>query len=483
MRRGLATRARLYTVSVAVIALVVAVAVFWIARSSFIVEQRTAELSRQARAIASGLSVTEAFGTGEAADSLREQFFRVQARLTNSALFVTDANGAVASSSGDMQLTTLPLAELDAGRVRNTRSGVRRSSSGLLVLLVATPIPGTPDWLVAAQPVRDLLVSPGQVIQYAIVAMAIALLVAWVVGGLLARRLIRPIGELQHGAQAIADGDWGAQVPEGGDAEIASLARSFNEMSSRVADAYASQKAFVSDVSHELKTPITSIVGFSQAVLDGTVDDPAAVHQAVKIIHDEAERMAEMSQTLLALARLDARAIEVAHEPLDLRELTQALTARFVPLAADAGLDLNIALAERPRPIGDFDRLLQAATALVSNAIAYTPQGGRVRIRGSHGDGSWRLEIEDSGPGIPPDRRDDVFKRFTRLDPSRAKSTGGSGLGLAIALKAVQLMNGTIEVADSADLGGARFTIALPAEPPGDGRSGSAAQARFAAQG
>ncbi len=196
--------------------------------------------------------------------------------------------------------------------------------------------------------------------------------------------------------------------------------------------------------------------------MDGTLERPEETRRAASVIHAEAIRMEEMSRTLLALAALDAESSRPAAVPVDLVTLREALDERFAPSAFDARLSLDIRIDDAPRPVGDSERLLQAASAIVSNALWYTPVGGTVRVRSCGQDSTWRLEIDDSGPGIPPERRAAVFDRFVRLDPSRSKGSGGVGLGLAIAKRAVDLMGGTIEAGESEDLGGARFVIELP---------------------
>jgi len=227
-----------------------------------------------------------------------------------------------------------------------------------------------------------------------------------------------------------------------------------------VADAYAAQKAFVGDVSHEIRTPLTSIRGFAEAMLDGTVHDDAARQRALRVIRDEATRIDEVSQTLLALSEIDAGVVQVACVPVDNRLLSDALRGRFAEVADRAGISLQVDLAAAPQAIGDPDRLLQAVSALVANALKYTPEGGVVRVSAEPGEGAMKLRVDDSGAGIPENRREEVFGRFARLDGSESAG-GGAGLGLAICRRLVELMGGSVTASDS-DLGGARFEITLP---------------------
>ncbi len=462
-RRRILTRARLYVVGAALLALAVSFAVFALGWSTYTVRQRTGVLSRQVVALSKGLTAAEAIVTGSSpqAEEMRDRLFRVEAGLIGAALFVTDERGTVERSSGEGGLRQLPFDRLSAANDIGVRTGTASASDGSSVLVVAAPFDETESrWLVAAEPLSDVRQAQVGLLAVSAVSLLLAALVAWLAGGVLAKRLSAPLLSLRDAAESVVGGTWGAQVPEEGDEEVVSLAHSFNRMSTRVADAYAAQKSFVGDVSHELRTPITSIRGFSEALLDGTVAEPADVQRSVGIIHDEAMRMTEISDTLLALAELDSGAVEPRREPVDLTMLVDALVGRHGGPAEQAELVLTVDIPLVPRPLGDPERLLQAASQLVANAIAYTPSRGRVRVSAvTHGE-SWQFAVDDSGPGIPPERREEVFERFTRLDASRSNRKGGAGLGLAICRRVVELMGGDVWLEDS-ELGGARFVIEL----------------------
>ncbi len=463
-RGRIVTRARLYVVGAALLALAVSFAVFALGWSGYTVQQRTDVLSRQVVALGKGLSAAEALvqGTGPDEVAMRERLFRVQAGLIDAVLFVTDSQGKVEQSSGTGQLRAVPFERLSDAGSSGVRTGTANASDGSSVLLVAAPFDDSnARWLVAVEPLGDVRRAQLGLLAVSAASLLLAALVAWLAGGVLARRLTAPLVSLRDAAESVAEGTWGAQVPEAGDEEVVSLAHSFNRMSTKVADAYAAQKAFVGDVSHELRTPITSIRGFSEAIVDGTVAEPADVKRSASIIHGEALRMGELSETLLALAELDSGAVEPLREPVDLTVLVDALIGRHSGPADDAGVDFSVDVPLVPRPLGDPERLLQAASQLVANAIAHTPPGGRVRVVATTEGPNWRLAVEDSGIGIPEDRRDEIFERFTRLDASRSKGKGGAGLGLAITKRVVELMGGVVWAEDS-ELGGARLVVELP---------------------
>ncbi len=462
-RRSVATRARLYLVGGAMLALVVAFGVFVLAWGQYSISQRTAELARQTSALAKGQAVGDRFSLSAeetATAASRDRLLRVEAGLMGAGLFITDASGAVQRGTTDDPPTAIPLERLTRADASGAKSALLRSAAGVRLLVVSAPIDET-HRLVAVQGLREIQQTQAGILIIGLVAIIAAAVVAYVAGGILARRLTAPLVRLETAAESVAEGAFGTQVAEEGDAETASLARSFNRMSTRVADVYSAQKAFVGDVSHEIRTPLTSIRGFAEAMLDGTVTDPQQQRHALSVIRDEAVRIGEVSQTLLSLAELEAGAVTVARTPVDTGVLAQALSGRFSAAASAADLSLDIDLSAAQRPMGDPDRLLQAVSALVANAIAYTPSGGQVRVSATSSAGRWRLRVDDSGPGIPAEKRAEVFGRFSRLEGS---GEGGAGLGLAICRRVVELMGGTVSVGESS-LGGARFEIELPLAP------------------
>ncbi|MBF4509693.1 MAG: HAMP domain-containing histidine kinase [Aeromicrobium sp.] len=470
-RMTVVRRTRLAVAGVAiasVLLLAVALYVAWIQHTEWV---RTTELSRQVSAIAAGLAASGPVDleAQEPISGLRAELFQVEARLIGTHLVLTDAEGTVRySSAADVTLERYDLERLTGlPDDRGVRTGTAPLARAGRVIVVAAPVDAVPvdGYLVALQPIREFASARrgGALVLGVVTLLVIA--GAWFAGGVAAHRVTAPVVRLRDGAEAIAAGSWGHQVPVEGDVEVEALARSFNAMSSRVEAAYRAQKDFVADVSHELRTPITSIQGFSGALLDGVASDQAEQERCARVIRQEAGRLMDLTSTLLALADLDSGRVELARVPVDTRALAEALRARHGPEAVgrDVGLDIGD-LGEAGRPLGDEERVLQVASALVRNALAYTPAGGMVQVGATVQGGRWCLFVEDSGPGIAPGDRERVFDRFVRLDPSRRSEGGGSGLGLAICSRLVELMGGTIGVEDS-DLGGARFFVCLDTGP------------------
>jgi len=291
------------------------------------------------------------------------------------------------------------------------------------------------------------------------VALVLSVLLAW----LMARSVARPLRRVAAAAGAIAQGDLSQRAPVSGPREVQDLARAFNFMADRVAATQQVQRDFIANVSHELKTPLTSIQGFSQAIMDGTASEPEAVQRAARIIHEEAERMRRMVEELLYLARFDADQVEMARVPVDVGELLARCVERLMPQAEAAGDQLILSAPEGLVVTGDADWLTQVFINLLDNAIRHT-RDGRVEVTGRRVDGWVEVSVTDTGEGIPPEDLERIFERFYRADKSRRK--GGVGLGLPIAREVVRRHGGEITVESVVGLG-SRFTVRLPARSEG----------------
>jgi two-component system sensor histidine kinase ResE len=245
--------------------------------------------------------------------------------------------------------------------------------------------------------------------------------------------------------------------------EVQDLTRAFNSMVTRVESSQRSQRDFVANVSHELKTPLTSIQGFAQAILDDTADTPETRKQAAQIIYNEAGRMHRMALDLLDLARLEAGTADLKMSAVDVKVLLDSIVEKFSPQAKRAGIDLTSNVpANLPSLIGDGDRLAQVFTNLVDNAIKFTLAGGSVALFASPSGVEMEISITDSGIGVPKEALPRLFDRFYQVDPSRAGGEShGAGLGLAIVREIIEAHNGRISV--RSEVGhGTTFVIHLP---------------------
>ena len=341
---------------------------------------------------------------------------------------------------------------LFAGFSRNLNQGPGRSRVDNVILLIAEP--RTTDSVSAAiRDFNDLLLEP--LLRSALIGG----IVAFILAIFLTRSITRPLQALATSAQYVAKGEFSEEVPETGPSEIQQVAVAFNRMTGEVRAAQESQREFMANVSHDLKTPLTSIQGYSQAIMEGATNTPA---KAAGIIHEEAERLNRMVQELTDLARLQAGRLSMKLSPLDATNVVSAIGERLSVVAAQENIDFQVQTLPLPVIAADGDRLVQVLTNLVGNAIKYTPSGGKILLQTGVRNGGVEIIVKDNGIGIPSGDLPHIFDRFYQVDKSRGPARG-TGLGLAITREIVQSHGGTIRV-DSAGVNqGTTVTVWLPA--------------------
>jgi signal transduction histidine kinase len=389
-------------------------------------------------------------------------------------VYLLDSDGWVIAGSNDrlqgqqIEQLALRLGTLLPGAMR----GERRLATGERLLYVAELLPeqsGTPRehapyTLVLGQAYNPVRLALGDLLPRLVWAGAMALGMSIIVAALIAYSIAKPLERISRAAEEVASGDYDQELVITSPAEVASLAASFNSMAHQVHATLQSQQDLVANVSHELKTPLTSIQGFSQALLDGTAEDEAARHRAAAIIHEESGRMRHLVDDLLVLARLEGGQVAFRKEPVHLEEVLRGTVDRFSPTSEAAELRLELELgSDLPVVLGDADRLGQVFDNLADNALKHTcgTADGRVVLRVERAEQSVFCSVTDNGPGIPPDQLARVFERFYQVDRSRVRRGPGVGLGLAIAQEIVEKHNGRIWV-ESVEGLGTRFNVELP---------------------
>ena len=291
-------------------------------------------------------------------------------------------------------------------------------------------------------------------------AALVGIVLAVVMALLISRWVARPLQKLSTAAAAIAAGKFDQTAPVGGPTEVRSLAKSFNEMVARVQAGQQTQRDFVANVSHELKTPLTSIQGFSQAILDGVSAEPQAVQRAATVINDEATRMHRLVEGLLDLARLDTGQVALQRGPTNLTAVLTSVAEKLSLRASEKQIAFRTQIDPLPSMVADADRLAQVFTNLLDNALKHTPAGGTVTLTAQLSGGAAVVSVTDTGSGIPAEDLPRIFERFYRIDKSRAAGRG-YGLGLAITKEIIQAHGGTITAESVVGLG-AKFTVKLP---------------------
>ncbi len=283
------------------------------------------------------------------------------------------------------------------------------------------------------------------------------LLITTVAAWLIAERILRPVRQLSSTARSITESDLSARIPVEGYDELAELGQTFNDMVDRLEKGFTSQRRFLDDVAHELRTPITIARGH----LEFLSDDPAERAETVEILTDELDRMSRYVTDLLTLAKSEQR--DFLHEqPVDVGELIVEVRQRAQTLGSRAWT-----IDEAPAPgvfaiSGDPDRLRQALMNLVTNAIQHTQDGDDIALGARRTGSTVRLWVRDTGPGLDPDVAARVFDRWARGAASREQRPDGAGIGLSIVAAIVRAHGGDVQVAS--DRHGATFTIVLPVE-------------------
>jgi signal transduction histidine kinase len=363
------------------------------------------------------------------------------------ALVLVDANGEVVFSQGDNQAVEQSV-QLDRGR------GAPIEVDGDVVgwLRFVPPPPQRPP----GSPEATFLAGTTQAILYsALGATAIALLL----GVLLARTLTRPIRELTLATRMLAKGDLGQQVSVRTRDELGELAASFNQMSADLARASELRRQMMADIAHELRTPLSLILGYTESLSDGKLP---ATQETFDIMHDEAQHLSRLVDDLRILSLADAGELPLTRQPLDPRALLERVMLAHLPEAQRRGISIQVETSpDLPEVEADPGRIAQVLENLVSNALGYTPEGGRISLSVEADASKIKLRVQDNGVGIAPEDLPYIFDRFYRADESRQRNGTESGLGLAIAKSIVEAHGGSISV-ESALGEGTTFTIMLP---------------------
>ena len=407
------------------------------------------------------------------------------ANLNGRIFLIDDQSGEILADS-DNQLTGRNLFQLGTvDRLNNTvlgefqldgvrwlwssRQGIERTVNTPEIVAAAEydPAPSLNDPIF-----RELL-------QPMVIAGLLALIISIGLAVVITRSVTRPMQHVAQAAQKIAAGDFNQTVPVEGSVEVKEVAENFNQMVQKVRDTQQSQRDLLANVTHELKTPLTSIQGFAQAIKDGAASEPEAIKRSATIIYDEATRMNRMVGELLDLARIESGQIVMRRESVQLSPVLHGVIEKLALRAQESSLNLiNDVPHDLPTITGDGDRLAQVFSNLIDNAIKHTPAGGRITIaarvlsgssvvkKGKPWPGGIEISVADTGHGIPQEDLSRIFERFYQVDKSRARArSGGSslGLGLSIVKEIVNAHGGSIHAESVVGLG-TRFVVVLPIE-------------------
>jgi len=304
----------------------------------------------------------------------------------------------------------------------------------------------------------------GTVGRYFIWGTLIAIAIAVIITFLLSRPILAPVKALTSAARRIGRGDFSQRLKLKDRGELGELATAFNTMTDDLERAEKLRRDLVTDVAHELRTPLSNVRGYLEAIRDGVISPEAAM---IASLHEEVMLLNRLVDDLQDLSLAEAGQLNLVRQPEDIGQIVTKAVASTQPQASARGVTLN-GETEAGLPLCDIDaqRISQALHNLIDNALAHTRQGGTVTVSGRKEDGHIAIAVADTGEGIPPEDLPNIFERFYRVDKSRARATGGHGLGLTITRRLVEAHGGRIRV--ESELGkGSRFTFTLPVRPDG----------------
>jgi signal transduction histidine kinase len=402
-------------------------------------------------------------------------FFEVRIFLLDQNLRVVldthDSQPMLGATLDVVERTISPSPEQDMVPFRSFQEHVR--GQDLYLFTASQPIPMLPagvplrqpeSILVVAVPATDVTSAWARLLPHLVLAGGVAALFAVAAATIISARITRPIAAMTRASGAMAEGDYDQRVDASGGDEVAALAGAFNQMASQVSRSNRALRQLLGNVSHELKTPLTSIQGFSQALLDGMATDEAEREQFAGLINQEAEAMRALVEDLIYLSSIEAGDLPLALVDVDLDGLVAVGIRRLAFRAQEEQIavrhDANGASLR-----GDGRRLEQVVANLLDNAIRFSPAGSEVQLSTRANGATVTLEIHNDGEPIPEQDLSQVFDRFYQTDPARSSGAAHTGLGLAIVRELVQAHGGDIAVRSSRS-DGTTFTVRLPRQGP-----------------
>lgn len=318
-------------------------------------------------------------------------------------------------------------------------------------------------------PVADLFNTAGRLQKYFLAAGGVGLIVSLGLAALLSRNIARPVNVMTAMAGRMAEGDFGARAPTGAD-EVGRLGQSLNVMAASLSASREEaerleqlRRDLVANVSHDIRSPVTAIRGYTEALLDGTITGEPERRKYLEVIRNETESLGLLVGDLLELSRLEAGAVALRTGRLDLGRLLREIGRRYQARADEAGIGLIVDVPDDLPPVlGDEARVGRAVGNLLDNAVEFTPAGGEVRLKAdARPPGRVGIVVSDTGPGIAPEDLPYIWERFYKADRARTRGREGSGLGLAIVRQVAEAHGGRADVASRPGRG-ASFEVEFP---------------------
>ncbi len=419
-------------------------------------------LKRQALTIGNALAVSESLSAEgvEQAMTLLEDLQVTRVLVTDDVGLILYDSSTLDNRQGDYALMGEVVAALRGEDVFRSeyRDEAFRSRAAVPVVYRGVTLGAVYLYEYDTEQGQVLLSIQGGLAYISTVICAAALVLALV----LAKALTRNTSLLLGAIRRVREGEYSHRVEPRGKDEMAQLATEFNQLTDRLQTTEEVRRRFVSDASHELKTPLASIRLLTDSILQNPDVDMDTVREFVEDIGEEADRLTRISERLLTLTRLDADP-ERPQEPVELGPVVERVAHMLRPLAQAVNVELKCTLEPACALLATEDDLYQVAFNLMENAIKYNLPGGRVEVTVCHEEDQVCLIVEDTGVGIPEEDRPKIFDRFYRVDKARSRAAGGTGLGLSIARDTARLHWGDITVQAGAGGKGTRFEARFPA--------------------
>ena len=416
-----------------------------------LIRDRLDQLERDARIAVSQIDPTDSTSWPSSASDIAAVF-----PPTRVSILVPTGTGEldVYGDSGNFRGLKRDSVALAAARFDRVQRGT--VNRGTRVAEVAVPL-RTGAILLIGTSLGDSLRNVSIVRKRLLIAAVLALVVSVGVGFGGARIFARRLRRLERAADRIAAGNLDDPVEDASMDEVGQVAAAMDRMRVQLSNFDRARGEFIANASHELRTPLFSLSGFLELLLDEELDDATRL-EFLQQMREQVSRLTKLATDLLDLSRLDAGAIRIEADRVDLSHVAETLVEEFGPASRVTDHLLAAVIDGEVPALGDEERVLQIGRALVENAIRHTPPGTKIVVRSSTDGLAPRLEVENGGPPIPPEAQEHVFERFYRLEGSRAS---GSGLGLAIAKELAELMGGKLALESGPD--GTVFRLVLPA--------------------
>ena len=422
---------------------------------------KEASLKRQALAIGSALAVSEVLtedGVAQAMELL-DDMQGTRVLVTNESGLILYDSSTLEKRTGDYAITAEVVKALRGEDVCRSeyRQGAFRTRVAVPTVYRGVTLGAVYLYEYDTEQ-AEVLLSIQSTLRYISVVICVVALVAALI---LSKALTRNTSRLLGGIRSVREGEYNHRIEVKGKDEMAQLAMEFNELTDRLQTIEEVRRRFVSDASHELKTPLASIRLLADSILQNSSVDMETVREFVSDIGEEADRLTRISQRLLALSRLDAR-LQRERVPVDVGQVVEKVGHMLLPLAHSAQVELRYQLQPHCMVLATQDDLYQVAFNLMENAVKYNQPGGSVTVEVAREEYWITLTVQDTGVGIPEEDLLRVFARFYRVDKARSREAGGTGLGLSIARDTARLHGGDIMAQRGPDGVGARFTARFP---------------------